>query len=65
MPKGRSVCPYREAVRQTKVSRYVDACGVERWTSSGNSTEAKKAWQTAKRRAEGVGPPTPKAPLAI
>lgn len=61
MPKGRPVCTYREAARQTKVSRYVDALGVERWTASGNSTETKRAWQTAKRRASGVLPPPAKA----
>jgi 5-methylcytosine-specific restriction endonuclease McrA len=65
MPKGRPVCPYREAARRAKTPRYADAIGVERWTSSGNGTEAKRKWQTAKRRANGVQPPKPKAPPQI
>lgn len=58
---GRPRCPFRSAAVDLRVPRYTDAGGVVRFTSSGNAVAAKREWDTDRRRALGVEPPTPKA----
>lgn len=58
---GRPRCPHRETAVKACAPKYIDAKGLERWTSSGNQTNAKRLWETNKRRKTGTQPPIPKA----
>lgn len=56
LKSGRPRCPYRAAAASENISRYIDAQGIERWTSSGNQTASKREWETRKRRLQGAQP---------
>jgi hypothetical protein len=62
---GRPRCPFRKHAVQNGLPKYFDKNRIERWTSSGNQTVAKRQWDTLKRRASGIKPPKPKATKEI